>query len=83
MGVRWSAPEPGQPGIAVGYTVARRHGSAVERNRMRRRVRSVVAELGTAWPAGHYLITLEAPVATMAYEELRDHVERAVKLLQR
>ncbi|HVE94406.1 MAG TPA: ribonuclease P protein component [Acidimicrobiales bacterium] len=82
VGVRW-APPGDLPVVAVGFAVTTRQGSAVVRNRMRRRVRGIVAEAGSVWPPGDYLITLEAPVATMAHGKLRDHVERAVTLLHR
>lgn len=82
VGLRWIGAD-GATGPRVAYAVSRRQGSAVVRNRMRRRVRSIVAECAAAWPPGDYLISLEASVATMAYEELREHVKRAQVALQR
>ncbi|WP_244316754.1 ribonuclease P protein component [Pannonibacter tanglangensis] len=37
----------GDAGSRVGYTVTKKTGNAVERNRIRRRLRAAVAELGT------------------------------------
>lgn len=82
IGLRMSVAH-GQQTVAVGYAVSRRQGGAVLRNRMRRRLRSIVAEMGGTWPGGDYLITLKAPAATMAHEELRDHLKQAVIRLQR
>lgn len=88
VGIRWAPPGTTPAvaigsAVAIGFAVTTRQGSAVVRNRMRRRVRSIVGEVGGTWPPGNYLITLEAPTATMAHGKLREHVERAVTLLDR
>lgn len=67
----------------VAFAVSRRAGGAVIRNRIRRRLRAVLAELAgagpTALPAGAYLVGASAAAAELPYPQLRDHVRQAVR----
>ncbi len=56
----------------VAYAVGRPVGSAVARNRARRRLRAVMAELHRAGrlPAGAYLVSARPGVAALGYREL-------------
>ena len=58
----------------VGFTVTKRHGNAVERNRMRRRLREAVRVSGQfAMLPGHdYVIVARRDVLTVSFEQLKD-----------
>lgn len=57
----------------VGFTVTKKHGNAVERNRMRRRMREAVrTSAGFAMEAGHdYVIVARRDVMTAPFEQLK------------
>ena len=63
----------------VGFTVTKKHGNAVERNRMRRRLKEAVRQsAGFAMKAGHdYVIVARREVLTTPFAEL------AAKLAER
>jgi ribonuclease P protein component len=61
-------PAEGPPRVA--YAVDRRMGSAVRRNRARRRLRAAVAACAQHLSAGAYLFGVEPEVATMSFEAL-------------
>lgn len=65
----------GAPVAAVAYAIGRSVGGAVDRNRLRRRLRAVVAELDLA--PGTYLIGAGPAAATLSHQELRDLVTGA------
>lgn len=92
MRVRYLAPEelPVRRGSSsarpvgptrVAYAIGRPVGGAVLRNRVRRRLRAVVAELdradGTLVP-GAYLIAASAEAAEVPFDTLRGDLRRAV-----
>lgn len=60
--------------IRIAYALSRRVGNAVVRNRVRRRLRSVFAELdavdGRVFPCGTYLVSASAEAAVMPYADL-------------
>jgi ribonuclease P protein component len=63
----------------VAFAIGRKVGHAVERNRLRRRLRAVLAAIeADALPAGAYLFTAQADAAALSHQELREHVERAL-----
>ena len=62
----------------VAFAVGRRVGSAVVRNRLRRRLRAIMAELATTLRPGAYLISAAAPAADMTFGELRNTVSDAL-----
>jgi ribonuclease P protein component len=57
---------------SVAYAVGRPIGGAVIRNRVRRRLRALVAELARqgGLPSGHYLIAARPGAADRSYAEL-------------
>jgi ribonuclease P protein component len=59
----------------VGYAISRRCGNAVTRNRLRRRLRAIVADLGAGLDPGVYLITAEPGATGLDHE----HLARAVR----
>lgn len=60
---------------AVGYTITRRCGGAVERNRIRRRLRACAAGLDLA--PGSYLVTATPEAASATYAELEASLAEA------
>ena len=77
--VAWSAPvDPSVP-PRVAYAVGRRVGGAVVRNRVRRRLRAIVAE--AAPPPGDYLIGVTPAGADLPSSQLRTHVGAALDRL--
>ena len=54
----------------VAYAIGRRHGNAVTRNRLRRRLRAAAAAVAEEVPTGAYLVTARPEAATLAYPEL-------------
>lgn len=59
----------------VAFAIGRRVGSAVVRNRIRRRIRAAVHLSSVC--SGKYLISAGFTAATMPFSELQSHVERA------
>jgi ribonuclease P protein component len=62
----------GEHRVRVAYAVGRPVGSAVERNRARRRLRAVVAELAHSGrlPAGSYLVSARPGINAMRFGDL-------------
>jgi len=59
----------------VAYAIGRRFGTAVERNRARRRLRAAVAlDAGELLPGGVYLFAADRPVMTVPFPTLCEHV---------
>ena len=63
----------------VAFAVPRKVGTAVERNRCRRRLRSVVAEITASLPAGTYLVAVDQGVRDLSFQELRARVIEAMQ----
>ena len=63
--------EPDEP-PRVGYTVTKKHGNAVERNRMRRRLKAAVRQsAGIAMKNGHdYVIVARRDVLTAPFADI-------------
>ena len=71
------APERGgSPQPAVAFAIGRPVGSAVERNRLRRRLRAVLAALEL--PPGTYLVSAGPAASTLSHQELRALLEQGV-----
>jgi ribonuclease P protein component len=59
----------------VAYAIGRRFGTAVERNRARRRLRAAVAlDQALLLPGGAYLLAADRDVMTVPFPTLREHV---------
>ncbi len=73
----------GQPGPRVGFTVGRVLGGAVQRNRMRRRLREAVRmHLGGFMAAMDVVINPKKSVLTAEFSELMKEVERGFQVIQ-
>lgn len=60
------------PDIKVGFVTTKRLGTAVMRNRVRRRLRAILVEVGDRILPGRYLVTVARPSAAEAsYEALK------------
>lgn len=73
---RLAVESGGSPVPAVAFAVGKPVGSAVVRNRLRRRLRAVIAEVGP--PPGTYLVTARPEAATLPDQELRALVHRGL-----
>ncbi|MGH9269084.1 MAG: ribonuclease P protein component [Acidimicrobiales bacterium] len=65
-------PSPAGSPVRVAYAVGRRVGGAVVRNRLRRRLRAVAAEINLA--PGVYLIGADVEAVECSFSELRTRV---------
>ena len=63
----------------VGYAVGRRHGGAVARNRLRRRLRAAVRDTAAALPPGAYLVRATTSATSLGADELRRAVAVAAR----
>ena len=71
---------PGSEETRVGFVVARTVGGAVERNRVRRRLRGVVIEHRESLPRGADVVVRALPAAgTSDFPTLRDDVLGALR----
>jgi ribonuclease P protein component len=67
----------------VAYTIGRRVGSAVVRNRVRRRLRMLVREAAPVLGSGAYLIGVGPAAALLPYEDLRTTLMKALKSIEK
>ena len=64
----------------VGFVVSRAVGGAVERNRVKRRLRHLCRDVVAALPAGSLLVVRALPAAAQAsYDQLREDLERGLR----
>ena len=66
------------PAVRVGFAIPKRLGPATARNRLRRRIRSVVAAGASQFPRGDYLITAGSGATGLSYQSLRELLISAV-----
>ncbi len=71
----------GQNRARVSYAITRKVGTAVVRNRVRRRLRAVNRELAARMRPGSYLMTARSEAASMPYDQLRASVGEALDAL--
>jgi ribonuclease P protein component len=79
--VSWIPGDPAEP-PRVAYTIGRRVGSAVVRNRVRRRLRMLIREAAPMLRPGAYLIGVGPAAALLSHEELRVILHKAIKYFQ-
>ena len=63
----------------VSYAISRRVGTAVVRNRLRRRLKAIMTELAPSLVAGAYVVRTGPGSSTLDYEELRAAMSRALE----
>ena len=73
--------DPDRPGARVAYAVSKKVGTAVVRNRVRRRLRPVMDQLDATGElvGGGYLVGVRPDVVGLGSDDLRRHVTRAVR----
>jgi ribonuclease P protein component len=98
-GARWATPgfvleakargeadaDVGQPQPRFGFTVARQVGKAVERNRIRRRLRAAVRDVAAGHADGDfdYVLIARRPALTLAYAALVADMTKALARVHR
>jgi ribonuclease P protein component len=70
---------PDDEHLSLGFSIGRNVGSAVVRNRVRRRLRSIVAETGAPTQSGWLLITVSPALGQAEYGELQRVVTAALR----
>lgn len=78
---RTSAPKDDPGAVAVAFAVSRRHGPAVRRNRIRRRLRAATRELtasGSVAPGTYLISPKSVSTAEVPFHELRDDLAAAM-----
>ena len=73
--------DEGVPGLfpQVGYAIGRQCGTAVVRNRLRRRARAVVRDQASRLPQGSYLVRVGPGAASLTPGEFRADVATALR----
>jgi ribonuclease P protein component len=69
--------QPSWSGVQVAYAVNRRVGSAVVRNRLKRRLRAIVSERVSSLPAGTYVVRAGPGGSLLGFDELRVAMNQA------
>ena len=73
--------DDGEPTARVAYAIGRRVGTAVERNRIRRRLRAVLADQPLR--SGAHLVSADRSVLTMTHPQLVEQVSALVSAMDR
>jgi len=74
--VSWVPGDPSDPFPLVSYAIGRRCGNAVQRNRLRRRLRAVVGQCQI--PPGSYLVIADRSAADLGFSDLASTVGSAM-----
>jgi ribonuclease P protein component len=78
------APSDDERGpVRVAYSVGRKVGGAVVRNRWRRRLRAIAAEAAGELAPGAYLIGIGPDVRSLTFSELRERVLETMRRASR
>ena len=72
-----ASPSSDRPQVA--YAIGRQVGVAVDRNRLRRRLRAIVAEQAASLPAGAYVVRASSDGGAWGFEELKVAMSQAVE----
>jgi ribonuclease P protein component len=91
-GLKWVAPSmiiyttaAFKPDVRVGFSVSRKLGGAVVRNRVKRRMRELVRHSikEATLRGGDYAITVRTPFLTKSFQELQKEFSWAINHLRR
>lgn len=66
-------------GAEVAYAINRKVGIAVVRNRLRRRLKAIMAEMAPSLPAGAYVVRAGPDAPSLGFEELKVAMSQALK----
>lgn len=79
------AREDGDPAMRIGYTVTKKIGNAVVRNRMKRRLRALAAELLPEYgmPGADHVLIGRAGGVDREFALLRTELSKALRKAQR
>lgn len=77
--LRYLDDDAGDGLCRVAYAISRRTGGAVVRNRLRRRLRAAVDQVEGEMAPGAYLISPDAQVTDMDFNELIDRLRRCLR----
>jgi ribonuclease P protein component len=81
VAVTFLPADDGYPRVA--FAVGRRVGGAVERNRLRRRLRAIVSEAAPGLRPGAYLVAAGPDAASLPHPELQAAVIDALEVAAR
>ena len=76
--VSWVQGDPAEP-PKVAYSIGRKVGSSVVRNRVRRRLRVLIRDSADLLAPGAYLIGAGPEAAALDFDSLRSHLQEALK----
>ncbi|MGP8066327.1 MAG: ribonuclease P protein component [Acidimicrobiales bacterium] len=77
--VHFVPPEADRHEVLVAYAIGRHVGGAVVRNRWRRRLRVIAAEVSPDLAFGTYLVGLGRGVVEIPFDELRERVSETMR----
>jgi ribonuclease P protein component len=83
--VRFASPGEDPARVQVGWAIGRRVGTAVTRNRLRRRLRALLADEHRAMPlpSGAYVFRVDPSAAGLTYAGLSGHVHELAVAVRR
>jgi len=70
---------PESSSVDVAYAISRKVGNAVLRNRIRRRLRALLDDLNPQPKPGTYLIRCGFETGNLSYDELHNHLRKALE----
>ncbi|MCL5948139.1 MAG: ribonuclease P protein component [Actinobacteria bacterium] len=79
LGVRYIPLREEHPVVMVSFSIPRKVGGAVVRNRIRRRLRSVLREMAGQMLPGAYLVTVRENLNTAKYCNLVEIMNTIIK----
>jgi ribonuclease P protein component len=71
-----------EPHPRVAYAIGRAVGTAPQRNRLRRRLRHLLADTAEPLPAGLYLVRVAPAARHLSHQELSETVTRLLRTLR-
>jgi len=77
--VHFTPSDDDQDAVRVAYSINRKVGGAVVRNRWRRRLRAIAAEASSALAPGAYLVGVGPDVRGLRFSELRERVVETMR----